>query len=97
MISLYLYLGVGLVVEMMGKETDMKFSNVDFLEATRYLALNWDQDTCNRSRLRRVLPWRRGKRGTRPGMTGTGQRGRKHDDQKQWYFPMQSLRIGRRW
>ena len=72
---------------MMGKETDMKFSNVDFLEATRYLALNWDQDTCNRSKLRRVLPWRRGKRGTRPGMTGTGPRGRERGDQEQWEFP----------
>ena len=39
------------------RRTDMVFSNVDYLEATRYLALNWSQEDCRSSCLRRVLPW----------------------------------------
>ena len=67
--------------------TDLQFSNVDYLEATRYLALNWTQEQCRQSPLRRVLPCRRGKRGTRPGMRGKGPRDRTRGDQEQWVFP----------
>ena len=48
---------------------------------------NWSQEECNKSRLRRVLPVRRGRRGCRPGMKGAGPRGRTKGDQEQWCFP----------
>ena len=69
------------------EQTNMRFSNIDYLEAVRYLALNWTQEECMRSGLRRVLPWRRKKRGTRPGITGEGPLGGVRGDQEQWAFP----------
>ena len=60
---------------------------MDWLEAARYLALNWTDKQCRDSSLRRILPWRRGKRGTRPCIIGTGPQGRERGDQEQWVFP----------
>ena len=37
--------------------------------------------------MRRVLPTRRGTRGSRPGMKGPGPRGKTKNDQEQWIFP----------
>ena len=90
-VSLYPNLNVDKIVEIVAQEverTDMKFSNIDYAEATRYLVLNWTQDECRRSGLRRVLPWRRGKRGTKPGITGAGPMGGDRGDQEQWIFPL---------
>ena len=67
--------------------TDMQFDNIDYLETTRYLVLNWTQEEARRSPLRRVLPWRRGRRGTKPGITGVGPLGKVRGDQEQWEFP----------
>ena len=89
-ISLYPNLDVDQVVLRIEEEvrrTDMVFSNVDYLEATRYLALNWSQEDCRSSCLRRVLPLRRKRTGTRPGITGEGPRNRERGDQEQWCFP----------
>ena len=57
------------------------------MEGVRYLALNWDAETCRKSSLRRILPTRRGKRGSRPGVKGAGPRGSTVGDQEQWIFP----------
>ena len=59
----------------------------DRLEAVRYIALNWDEVKCKTSLLRRVLPVRRKKRGSRPGITGTGPSGPGRGDTEQWVFP----------
>ena len=88
-VSLYPNLDVDMVVERIKDEvmrTDLKFSSIDYLEATRYLALNWSEDEVRRSDLRRVLPTRRGKTGTRPGMRGVGPRGKLRGDQEQWVW-----------
>ena len=77
-VNLYPNLDVEKIVERVAEEverTDMSFSNVDYLEATRYLVLNWTQEECRRSGLLCVLPWRRKNRGTRPVITGSGPRG----------------------
>ena len=50
-------------------DSDIKWEEMDYLEAARYVALNWPEEKCRRSELRRVLPKRRGTRGTRPGLT----------------------------
>ena len=39
----------------------------------------------------RVLPWRRSKKGTRPGLTGVGPLGADANDEKQWKFPSVEL------
>ena len=67
--------------------SSMVFQEVDYMEAVRYLALNWDAETCRRSHLRRILPTRRGRRGNRPGVKGPGPRGKVKGDQEQWLFP----------
>ena len=41
--------------------------------------------------LGRVLPHRRFKKGTRPGVTGTGPMGGKSNDEVQWVFPRVEL------
>ena len=89
-VSLYPNLEVDRVVQNVKEailDSNMVWQEVDFLEGVRYLALNWDQKTCNQSKLRRVLPVRRGRRGNRPGLKGAGPRGSARGDQEQWCFP----------
>ena len=65
----------------------MTCEGVDYLEGSRYLALNWTQEQCNKSKLRRILPVRRGRSGSRPGLKGAGPQGARRGDQEQWKFP----------
>ena len=53
------------------------------MEGARYLALNWSEEQVRASSLRRVIPRRRSRNGTRPGMRGQGPRGRETGDQEQ--------------
>ena len=88
-VSLYPNLDVDSVVERIKDEvmrTDMKFTNIDYLEAARYLVLNWSVEESRSSGLRRILPTRKGKRGTKPGIRGAGPRGKLRGDQEQWSF-----------
>ena len=36
-------------------KSEIKLTNLDYIEATRYLALNWTEEECLQSKLRRVL------------------------------------------
>ena len=74
--------------------SDMKFEGVDLMECARYVALNWTRDQCQASKLRRILPWRRKKTGTRPGIRGSGPRGKTRGDTEQWVFPHVVLEEG---
>ena len=88
-VSLYPSLDADKVAELVYNavlKTDIKWTNVDYIEATRYIALNWTEEQCNKSNLRRVLPTRRSKNGTRPGVRGTGPSGPTRGDQEQWRF-----------
>ena len=72
-VSLYPNLEVQEVVKSVNEaivESRIIWEEIDYLEGARYLALDWTQEQCNRSKLRRVLPVRRGKRGCRPGLKG---------------------------
>ena len=42
---------------------------------------------CRKSKLRWVLPWRRKRQGTRPGVRGQGPKGPEVGDTEQWIFP----------
>ena len=67
------------------------WQNVDYLEACRYIALNWSAEECRKNKLRRVLPTRRGKTGVRPGVRGEGPMGLDTGDSEQWRFPRVKL------
>ena len=89
-VSLYPNLDIEKVAKNMKEailSSTITWQDVDYLEAARYVALNWDKNTCLKSSLARILPRRRGSRGTRPGITGTGPRGKERGDQEQWIFP----------
>ena len=87
-VALYPNMEVERAAEIMKEailRSTMEFKNVDLLECSRYVALNWTQEQCRASKIRRILPWRRGTRGTRPGMTWP--RGKARGDSEQWVFP----------
>ena len=65
----------------------IRWNDLDYLEGARFIALNRTADWCRQSDLRRVLPVRRGKTGSRPGVRGKGPMGRGRGDQEQWMFP----------
>ena len=94
-VNLYPSLDIGEVVKIVGeavKETVVRFEEVDYLEAARYVALCWTEEECMKSELRRILPRRRYNTGTRPGLTGAGPLGATRGDQEQWIFPRVRLR-----
>ena len=68
-------------------ESEVKWEGINWKEAVRYIALCHDELWCRSSRLARVLPRRRHKKGTRPGVTGAGPRGPEEDGEEQWKFP----------
>ena len=68
-------------------ESDLKWEGVNWKEAVRFPVLGRDEPWCRSSKLRRVLPWRRSKKGTRNGLTGVGPLGADANDEKQWKFP----------
>ena len=87
--SLYPSLDANKVAELVYNavmKSDIKWTNIDYFEATRYIALNWTEEQCKNSKLRRVLPTRRSKNGTRPGVRGTGTSGPTRGDQEQWQW-----------
>ena len=67
--------------------TEITWRAVDYMEAVRYVILNLTAEEVMESGLKRILPWRRGKRGNKPGMKGEGPRGATKGDTEQWCFP----------
>ena len=54
-VNLYPALDIDEMVKLVGEavvETRIKFDEVDYLEAARYVALNWSKEKCNGSALR---------------------------------------------
>ena len=68
-------------------ETKVEFKGINYQEGCRYIALTSTAQECRLGPLRRVLPIRRHKSGTRPGVTGVGPAGATTGDQEQWEFP----------
>ena len=74
-------------------QSGVSWEEVDYMEASRYVAPNWTREQCDRSDLRRVLQTRRYTTGSRSGLTGAGPQGAARGDQEQWVFP--SVRLTR--
>ena len=72
-------------------ESCIKFENVDYCEGVKYIAMNQTEEECRTSELRRILPVRRGKTGTRPGVTGEDPLGPNRGRTEQWKLPKVTL------
>ena len=68
-------------------KTEVKFKGVNFQEARRMIARTSSEQECRLGPLRRVLPVRRYKNGTRPGISGEDPLGPDVGSQEQWKFP----------
>ena len=66
--------------------SNVKWQDVDWLEARRFLELSWSEEQCKASKLRDCIPRRRKKAGKRPGMKGQHLKGKERGDQEQWLF-----------
>ena len=77
-------------------DSKIKWQEIDYLEGARYIALNWTEGRCRTSGLWRILPRRRYRGGTRPGLKGVGPQGGSRGDQEQWLFPHVRLRPSER-
>ena len=94
-VNLYPSLDIGKVVGQVREavqNSNIKWEETDYLEGARYVALNWSEEKCRSSGLWRILPKRRHKNGTRPGLKGVGPQGGVRGDQDQWVFPHVRLR-----
>ena len=72
-------------------KSNIKWEDIDYMEGCRYIALNLSADECRKSNLSRILPVRRSKNGSRPGVRGEGPMGAEPHDQEQWRFPEVTL------
>ena len=93
-VNLYPSLDISRVVENVKiavQESNISWSNLDYLEGCRYIALNWSEQACRSSKLRRVLPYRRKNKGSRPGLRGELPQGPHRGDTEQWIFPRVKL------
>ena len=98
-VNLYPSLIIKKVVGEVGEailDSEVKFEEMDYLEGARYIALNWTERKCRSSPLWRILPRRRKKQGSRPGLTGEGPMGAVRGDQEQWEFPRVKLTMEER-
>ena len=68
-------------------DSDVKFSGMNYTEAARMIALTSSEQECRLGPLKRVLPTRRSKNGTRPGITGEDPLSADTCSQDQWKFP----------
>ena len=72
-------------------ESEIKWKDINWKEAVRYLVLGRPKEWRVRSGMSRILPHRRFSRGTKPGMTGAGPIGPSTGDELQWVFPSVEL------
>jgi hypothetical protein len=76
-------------------KTNIKFENVNWMEACKYIALTSTEQECRLGPLKRVLPWRRCVTGTRPGITGEDPMSKETGNQDQWEFITSRLCVPR--
>ena len=89
-VSLYPNLDISKVgnrVKQVVLESNITWEGINYMEAVRYIALNWTEEKCRSSRLRKVLPWRGKNQGSQPGVRGAGPKGPEVGDQEHWIFP----------
>ena len=68
-------------------KSKMKWEGINYKEAARYCAMCYDQFEMRANGLDRIAPWRRYRKGCKPGVTGSGPLGMESDDEVIWVFP----------
>ena len=81
------YKEVARLVEEAVNKSNINWTDLDYQEGARWIALNYSEEWCRASKLYRVLPRRRAVNGTRPEVGGTGPQGKETGDTEQWIFP----------
>ena len=72
-------------------KSNVSWSNLDYMEGARMIVLNKSASYCRKHSLHRVLPVRRYRTGSRPGVTVKRPLGAGRGDQEQWRFPLVKL------
>ena len=80
------------MVEVEVMRSKIVLDDLDYLEGTRFIALNRSTPYSRNHKLQRVLPVRRSRTCSRPGVTGKGPMGAARGDQDQWRFPEVKLK-----
>ena len=77
----------GLLAKQAVLSSKMQFEGINYVEAARYCAMKLDKFEIRLNGLERVLPTRRFRKGTKPGVTGKGPLGKNSNDDELWVFP----------
>ena len=75
------------IVKEAAIKSKIKLEGINYNEAARYIVMNSSEAEIRTSGLRRVLPTRRYRKGTTPGVTGVEAMGSESDDEVKWIFP----------
>ena len=77
----------GKVGKEMVMKSKMQIEGVNFKEAARYCVMKYSKAEVLANGLTRIVPRRRYRKGTKPGLTGSGPKGKVSDDELVWVFP----------
>ena len=77
----------GQVVKELILKSKMEVRSVNYRECARYCAMKYSKSEIYANGIARVVPTRRFTKGTKPGLTGCGPRGKVADDEEIWVFP----------
>ena len=75
------------IIEEMILKSKIRWTDLEYMEGARMVALNKSEDWIRKEGLSRIIPRRRKRQGTRPGPTGKDPRSRDIGSQEQWIFP----------
>ena len=69
-------------------KSKMKTEGINYREAARYCAMKYSKSEIFSNGLTRIIPHRRYRKGTKPGVKGTGPKSKESDDEELWIFPL---------
>ena len=68
-------------------ESRVEWKDLEYMEGARMVAMNRSEEWLRRNKLDKIIPKRRNKGGTAPGVTGKDPSSREVGSQEQWVFP----------
>ena len=68
-------------------KSNLNIDGVNYKEAARYVAMRYDPFEVRKMALERIIPKRKYRKGTKPGVTGKEPLGKESDDEVRWVFP----------
>ena len=76
----------GKIIRIETEKSGMKVDGLDYSQIALYISINRDK-TGDLQKLERLLPWRKGKRGTKPGMKNKEITRKERNTTTTWIFP----------